>query len=233
MKTKLTLSVTVLAAILVLGGCQSNANLDANNGEHKILADGILGSIYWHQRRPSRRVSSLTDEERQITPEKLLEVKELYLRAGPDYDVEEFPNGVTDIRPLSKLENLRTLVIFGGSIKDIKPLLGLNRLTSLEVSGVPISNLGIEGIAKLGKLERCNLYGTKITDAGLKEIAKIKQLQVLGLNSNKITDAGLKELVNLKHLQQLWIKDTEVTKAGVAKLEEALPNCRIFDNAKK
>jgi len=86
-----------------------------------------------------------------------LEVKELYLRPGLDYDVEEFPNGVTDIRPLSKLENLRKLVIFGGGIKDIKPLKKLTQLTFLSLRSNPdLTKAQIDELQKA--LPKCKIY---------------------------------------------------------------------------
>ena len=75
--------------------------------------------------------------------------------------------------------------------------------------------------------------GTKITDAGLKKLAKLKQLERLGLSDTLVTDTGLKELVTLKQLIGLNLIDPKVTKSDVAELRKALPQCKIFSNAKK
>ena len=47
------------------------------------------------------------------------------------------------------------------------------------------------------------------------------------LRNTRITDAGLPHLAGLTALERLDLYDTEVTDVGVAKLQKALPNCRI------
>ena len=52
------------------------------------------------------------------------------------------------------------------------------------------------------------------------------QLQTLTL-PEQITNAGLEHLKGLTELQDLLIHCTKTTNTGIAKLQKALPNCKI------
>ena len=54
------------------------------------------------------------------------------------------------------------------------------------------------------------------------------ELEALGLGGTQITDVGLICLEGFTKLKGLLLADTMVTGAGVAKLEAALPECRII-----
>jgi hypothetical protein len=47
------------------------------------------------------------------------------------------------------------------------------------------------------------------------------------LSETKVSDQGLEHLRGLSDLIELHLIKTEVTAAGVAKLQAALPNCKI------
>ena len=109
----------------------------------------------------------------------------------------------------------------------------LANLTSLNLNNTIMMDKGLRVIPKLKKLGNLRLFGTQITDAGLKELVKRQQLTALDLGSTHITDAGLKEFPKLKMLRSLNLNDTKVTRMGVARLQKALPKCKIFSNPKK
>ncbi len=69
---------------------------------------------------------------------------------------------------------------------------------------------------------------TQITDAGLVHLEGLTNLEELFLHGTQIGDAGLVHLEGLTNLTGLWLQDTQVTDEGVKKLQEALPNCRIY-----
>ena len=71
------------------------------------------------------------------------------------------------------------------------------------------------------------LTNAPITDAWLEHLEGMPQLQWLYLDDTGITDGGLKHLVGLTRLQELDLRGTQVTDDGVAKLQQALPNCKI------
>ena len=45
----------------------------------------------------------------------------------------------------------------------------------------------------------------------------------------RITDAGMVQLKELTSLEPLTLSETQVTDAGVAELQQALPDCKIFN----
>ncbi len=61
---------------------------------------------------------------------------------------------------------------------------------------------------------------------------KLTKITYLALSSNQLTDVkGLEKLTQLKHLT--LHDNPDLTKAHIAKLQKALPNCKIIHNAKK
>jgi hypothetical protein len=77
------------------------------------------------------------------------------------------------------------------------------------------------------RIRTLDLFGTRVTDAGLVYLAGMTRLQSLNLMFTDVTDAGLVHLEGLTSLNQLLLQDTQATDAGVAKLQQALPNCKI------
>ena len=106
-------------------------------------------------------------------------------------------------------------------------------------------------VSYLTQLRSLLLGGTQVTDAGRStsigcwscgsgcsavqrsrmqepsHLAGSPQLQILDLDGTRVTDAGLEDLTGLTQLATLDLSDTRVTDAAVAKLQQALPNCKI------
>ena len=72
------------------------------------------------------------------------------------------------------------------------------------------------------------LGGRQVTDAGLEHLKGLTHLKILYLADTQVTDAGLEHLKGLTKLQLLWLFGTKVTVEGVEKLQQALPNCKIY-----
>ena len=53
-------------------------------------------------------------------------------------------------------------------------------------------------------------------------------LERLGLINTTVTDAGLEHVKGLPKLKYLTLWGTKVTDSGVKKLQQALPNCKIY-----
>jgi len=81
--------------------------------------------------------------------------------------------------------------------------------------------------AFLPSLRTVSLSGTPLTDAGLDGLAEVGSLQGLILTDTKITDAGLAKLARCKNLTSLNVEGTRVTEAGVAALRKALPQLEV------
>ncbi len=68
---------------------------------------------------------------------------------------------------------------------------------------------------------------SSVTDASLKHLRVLTHLPVLNLVGTQVTDSDLEQLKGLTQLRALHLTGTKVTDAGVAKLQQALPNCKI------
>lgn len=90
------------------------------------------------------------------------------------------------------------------------------------------SDAVFEQLKDLGQLQSLDLEGSQVTDAGLEHLKGLGQLQVLTLFNTNVTDAGLEHLKGLGQLQVLNLFMTKVTDTGVKKLQQALPNCKIY-----
>jgi hypothetical protein len=72
------------------------------------------------------------------------------------------------------------------------------------------------------------LKSSEVTDAGLEHLKGLAKLQRLSVSYTKVSDAGLEHLKGLTHLRLLDLWGTKVTDAGVKRLQQALPNCKIY-----
>ncbi|MCX4357543.1 MAG: leucine-rich repeat domain-containing protein, partial [Oscillospiraceae bacterium] len=103
-----------------------------------------------------------------------------------------------DLENISKLQSLRSLCIFFGSITNITPLAKLTNLTSLALCNNQISN--ISQLVNLTNLTSLHLDFNQISD--ITPLAKLTNLTDLGLSGNKISDiTPLAGLMNLTYLQ--------------------------------
>ena len=66
-----------------------------------------------------------------------------------------------------------------------------------------------------------------VAQAMLLALKDLPDLRALDLSQVPVNDSDLENVAPLKELRQLDISDTKVTADGVAKLQQALPNCKI------
>jgi hypothetical protein len=105
---------------------------------------------------------------------------------------------------------------------------------ALSDRGTKVTDAGLERLKAVKGLRRLHLSGTAVTDAGLAHLAGLKGLRHLYLGHTAIGDDGLEHLAGLPVLTGLQLHGTKVTADGVAKLQKALPKCKIeFDPPKK
>jgi hypothetical protein len=139
--------------------------------------------------------------------------------------------GITDagLQYLEGLTELQGLDLENTGISDtgLQRLEGLPQLQGLDLGGTQITDGGVLHLEGLTRLQRLGLSGTEITDMGLKRLKGLNQLEWIYLGHTEITDAGLQYLEGLTTLKELDLTDTKVTDEGVAKLQQALPNCKI------
>jgi hypothetical protein len=131
---------------------------------------------------------------------------------------------------LKEFGSLRVVYLGTTDVSDvgIQHLDGLISIKQLELGGTNVSDAGLQHLKSLKNLQSLELMLTNVTDDGLEHLSGMTKLSSLGLRKCNITDAGLKHLAALSNLHSLDLKHTQVTREGVKKLQQALPNCKIF-----
>jgi hypothetical protein len=90
------------------------------------------------------------------------------------------------------------------------------------------SDSDLTELCELRRLGGLMLSGFLISDRGLRTVASMKWMWFLELSRMNITDEGLQHLESMKNLKCLKLKNCpNITDAGVARLQKALPNCKI------
>ena len=127
----------------------------------------------------------------------------------------------SDLSPLAKATSLAVLLLNETPVHDLSPLAHLTNLVMLDLSGTQVADLSPLGSAT----ELKSLYLRDIRATALSPLANLKNLELLVLDHTRATD--LMSLSKLTNLTTLEIQGAPVTDEEVAKLEKALPQCRI------
>jgi len=107
-------------------------------------------------------------------------------------------NGINDIKPLEKLTRLVNLNLAMNHIEDISPLIKLIELDSLNLVLNEIKDITV--LSALQKLLWLNLLSNKIQS--LESLSKLFNLEFLNLSGNNISDiTPIKDLKQLKALE--------------------------------
>jgi hypothetical protein len=144
---------------------------------------------------------------------------------GPPVHVS-FLGPKTDDRELEVLRGipeLRRLVLINTRVTDerIAWLARFPKLTYLSIGNLDSTkNSGFGGALN-------NNPNAQWTGKGLKALTSLPNLQSISLAGPQTTDADLPALMSLKRLLVIDLYKTSVTKEGVAKLQKALPNCKV------
>ncbi len=128
------------------------------------------------------------------------------------------------------LKHLVELSVNGPGI-TVAGLVQLDGMTSLELlalAGCEITDAGLARLSRMKSLRELYLQCEQITDAGLAHLCELTELRVLYGRTAQVPDAGLAHLRRLTKLERLVLLGTRATKAGIAELQQALPNCKIY-----
>lgn len=102
-------------------------------------------------------------------------------------------------------------------------------LTRIEVDSHKWADDSCIGLDVFPELESLHLRYAPVTDAGVEHIAKSKNLRILAIPDAKITDTALVTLANLKKLKTLTLPKTGngITDAGIAAFKKARPDVKV------
>lgn len=134
--------------------------------------------------------------------------------------------GLSELRHNSGIE---VLDLYGTAVSDIG-LTHISTLSSLKVLGLgntEITDKGMSDIAKLSSLEKLSIPNNDLTDTGVSEVVGLRMLRQINLEHTKVTNDVVTYLCRMEQLDEVRLSGTRVTATGVARLERAIPKCRI------
>jgi hypothetical protein len=140
------------------------------------------------------------------------------------------------LKLIKKLSGIQFLDLFetceAGEVSD-EGLVHINDLAGLRyvALGPGISDAGLAHVARLTELNELRLdSAADVTDIGLEALKDLGKLQSLSLQYTGVMDEGLVHLSGLKRLKELNLEGTAVTQRGVASLQKTLPKCKMLWN---
>ncbi len=134
---------------------------------------------------------------------------------------------------VQKLPALRSLSLSGHGVTDatLMVVAGMADLEHLSIQNPFITSVGLVPLRRLTKLRSLSAAGCSgPRDDALAAIAGMKGLTYLSLHGGVTTDGELEQLAALHELRDLWFDrygNPSITPSGVARLQNALPNCKI------
>jgi hypothetical protein len=125
------------------------------------------------------------------------------------------------------LKKVTELKLRGKNLTDVSTLARLEQLKWLDLKYNQLAD--VSGLAGLKQLKTLDLRNNRLTKVSA--LAGLEELKWLGLSNNHITDVSA--LAGLTQLETLFLdRNPNLTHLEIAKLQKALPNCRIGHNAK-
>ncbi len=129
---------------------------------------------------------------------------------------------VSDLTPLANLKSLEWLHLGNTLVSDLTPLANLKSLQRLVLGNTQVSDL--TPLANLKSLKWLVLWDTQVSD--LTPLENLIGLERLDLSDTQVSD--LTPLANLNSLEWLDLRGTPSREEQITKLQQALPNCKIY-----
>lgn len=193
-----------------------------------MLLLGLLCSWFVSQTRRAMRQQAAVNRVRQ-------------LGGNVTYEYQSDParRGQPPPTPSPALQRFTGLVVLSDVVKvtwqathandaDAAALADLPQLRDLRLNTSRFSDQATRSLSHLKRLRRLDLWCSQLTDRTLPHLSNLSELRQLDLYSTQVSDKGLHHLYGLKNLKELKLRDTRVTAVGAAKLQAALPNCKIL-----
>lgn len=138
-------------------------------------------------------------------------------------------NSISNIEPLSQLNNLEEVCLDNNDIKDINALENITSIKSLSLSVNRIQD--ISHLENLKNLDKLNLDKNEIMDVS--PLSGMKDIKYVNLSSNKINN--IDKLNNLENLTSLYLEKNSITNfSGVKGIYDKIKNkdFKIADETK-
>lgn len=191
------------------------------NLEHSNVDDVMLAELPASPRLETLRLTGTRITDRGL--EKLAGFPNLLSLGLMENEIEGA--GLATLQHLPLLANLRIQTQQGDEIlRHLEPLTQLRMLTIC----APLTNDGMEQLAKLPKLRYLALVGTDIRGAGIAKLAASETLSELRFDGGKIDDSDIDALANLASLKWLVLSQTRVTQQGRDRLVELRPDTAVY-----
>jgi hypothetical protein len=126
---------------------------------------------------------------------------------------------------LSRLRDLVSLELRSCGLTDeqLAFVADLPRLEVLQISGNPLTNVGMRHLDNLQQLRVLNVsFCPRIDDEAFAEISRLEGLEKLSAQDTRVTDAGLLHLFDMPHLRDVTVLGSKATRTGIKALRSAL-----------
>ena len=171
----------------------------------------IAGLIRWNLKIqdddpiPIEKLKDLTELELGFTDPKKYDLTGIEYATNLEELTISHAYNISDIKPLSKLYNLKSLVINSSSISDISPLSKLTQLRELNFYEGYVSD--ISPLKNLTQLNTLVLVANPISD--FSPLTDLSELESLSIHRTGLSD--LTPLAHLEKLTQLWLSDNNIS----------------------
>lgn len=138
--------------------------------------------------------------------------------------------GLVHLKSLTKLVEL-SLENMPDEFDDaaIERIAELTQLQKLVLSRTT-TDVGVKHLTKLSGLTELKLSNAKkVTNLSIDSLREMKKLEVLDLSGTKITDAGLLKLGEMKSLKRIDITNTDASREAIETLKRSLPTTNIVN----
>lgn len=115
--------------------------------------------------------------------------------------------------------------------KDLVILSEFCDLKVLNLDNSEVTSVGLKHLSQLKQLRHLCLGDTEIDDSGIAQLTFLPNLEELELWHSSISDKSIAQLSKLNSLKRLNLCGTKVSIVGINRLQNAIPNCKIWWDA--